>query len=949
MSAETQTAPRFPVGSLVTARGREWVVLPSPDDDVLLLRPLAGSEQDVSGIYLPLEGAEVRPAEFPSPDPTTAGDFTSARLVRDAARLSLRSGAGPFRSLGRLAVRPRPYQFVPLIMALRLSPARLLIADDVGVGKTIEAGMIARELLDRGEARRLCVLCPPHLCDQWHKELEEKFGLATVIVRSNTLARLERDAQPPGASVYEYYPHLVVSIDFAKLDTRRHDFLAHAPDLMIVDEVHGAARPGGRGGRDQQQRYELVRRLADEKDRHLLLVTATPHSGVEASFQSLLGLLDRSFEVLDLQEVGERERVRLARHFVQRARADVRRWMGTDTQFPSRDPVELPYALSPAYRELFERVRAFTKELVTERGLSRPKQRVRYWAALALLRCVMSSPAAAIRAFEARLRASEADHEADEDLRQRETMDPLAGEMALDAEPEAAIETAVAEVGTGAERRLRQFRGQTQAIIDGGQDLKIAEAAKAVHELLRDGFRPIVYCRYVATANYVAEQLKKRFADLKDLHVAVVTGETGSDEEREAHVAALASSLRRVLVATDCLSEGVNLQELFDAVVHYDLPWNPNRLEQREGRVDRYGQPRDRVRAVLMYGIGNPIDAAVLRVLIRKAREIHKRLGISVPVPVDSETVVNAVIEALFEGKDVAEHPEQLALGFEGVTTVAAMHKEWDRRGDRERESRTRFAQHAIKPDEVAAELSALDDVLGSPDVVRSFFVEAARRLEVRVQRKDGIYIVDPASVHGTARERLDWKKPTAVGFEDTPRRDGDVVILGRTHPLIATMADRVLGEAFGRGGTGLFSRCGAAHTAAVDRRTVVMLLRIRYRIAARRGAGTFAEEVVTTGFVRKNGDPLWLPPNDPSLLRCLDRATPAGNISQQERQTQVRWALSVLERADAHLDAIAKARAEAVRESHAKLREYVGGGAVRVEPYTPDVLGVYVLLPAVS
>lgn len=952
MRGALQLASRFPVGSLVTARGREWVVLPSSDEDVLLLRPLAGSEHDGCGIYLPMEAADVRQAAFPPPDPARATDFTAARLVRDAARLSLRSGAGPFRSLGRIAVRPRPYQFVPLIMALRLNSVRLLIADDVGVGKTIEAGMITRELLDRGDARRLCVLCPPHLCDQWQKELEEKFAIFAVIVRSNTLARLERDVQPPGKSIYEYYPHIVVSIDFAKLDSRKHDLLAHAPDLVIVDEAHGAARPGGHARSDQQLRYELVRDLAKNEERHLLFVTATPHSGIEASFQSLLGLLDPRFETLDLQQVGDRERARLARHFVQRARVDVRKWMGADTQFPTRVPVEVPYSLSPAYRELFESVRTFTRDLIKEPGLSRPRQRVRYWAALALLRCVMSSPAAAVRAFDARLRAAqEADEDVDEDLRRRETMDPIAGEMALDAEPEASIEVAIAEAGTGAERKLRQFRRQTEAIMADGQDLKIAEAATAVTALLRDGFRPIVYCRYVATATYVAAELERRLrAQFKDLHVIAVTGETGSDEEREARVAELTASQRRVLVATDCLSEGVNLQDHFDAVVHYDLPWNPNRLEQREGRVDRYGQPRDQVRAVLMFGTGNPIDAAVLRVLIRKAREIHKRLGISVPVPVDSETVVNAVIEALFEGKDVGEHPEQLSLEVEGFANVTAMHREWDRRGERERESRTRFAQHAIKPDEVAAELSALDDVLGDPEVVRSFFVEAAQRLDIRIQRRDQAYVVEPSSLHGTARERLGWKKPTKVAFEDGRRSDDhEAVVLGRTHPFIASIADQILGEAFGQGGPRLFSRCGAAYTIAITRRTAIVLLRIRYRLASRRSVESFAEEVVTTGFCRKNGDLAWHPANDRALLVLLEKAKPSGNISQQERERQVQWALSTLEHASGHLETIANERAAIVEASHAKLRQYAGGGTVRVHAYPPDVLGVYVLIPAAT
>jgi SNF2 family DNA or RNA helicase len=149
-----------------------------------------------------------------------------------------------------------------MIMALRLDAARLLIADDVGIGKTIEAGLIASELLARGDARRLCVLCPPHLCDQWRQELADKFHVQAEVVRTSTISRLERSIPRSGISLYEYYPHLIISIDFAKGDRRKYQLLEHCPDLVIVDEVHAAADPGFNGSRDQQQRHELVEAIA---------------------------------------------------------------------------------------------------------------------------------------------------------------------------------------------------------------------------------------------------------------------------------------------------------------------------------------------------------------------------------------------------------------------------------------------------------------------------------------------------------------------------------------------------------------------------------------------------------------------------------------------------------------------------------------------------------------
>ena len=178
----------FAVGSLVKARGREWVVLPESADEMLILRPLGGTEDEVAGIYLPLE--RVESAQFDLPDPTHPGDYRSSRLLRDAVRLGFRSSAGPFRSFARIAVEPRPYQLVPLLMALKLDPVRLLIADDVGIGKTIEAGLIARELIDRGEVERLAVLCPPQLAEQWQVELHDKFHIDAELVLPGTATRL---------------------------------------------------------------------------------------------------------------------------------------------------------------------------------------------------------------------------------------------------------------------------------------------------------------------------------------------------------------------------------------------------------------------------------------------------------------------------------------------------------------------------------------------------------------------------------------------------------------------------------------------------------------------------------------------------------------------------------------------------------------------------------------
>ena len=422
--------PSYNIGSVVTCRDRQWVVLPSDHADVVRLRPLSGNEDEVCGVFKKLGLEIIESAEFPAPQPEAIQDRQAALLLMDAARLSLRNGAGPFRSLGRLSVYPRPYQMVPLLMALRLPTVRLLIADDVGIGKTIEAGLIAREMLDRQEIKRLAVLCPPHLCDQWQRELREKFHIEAVVIRSGTVGKLERSLPAGDHHVFGYYPHIIVSLDYAKSDKRRASFLAYCPDLVIVDEAHTCSRPSGQSA-SQQQRHQLVNEIATKQDQHLMLLSATPHSGIEESFLSILGLVKPEFAAMNLEHLSEQERSKLANHFIQRRRADVKQWLGNETPFPERLSTELSYKLTREYRELFNEVYDFARGLVkgVTDEMSYAQKRGRYWAALALIRCVMSSPAAAVatlsKQVEKREVAEQLEEEAiDEDLMASYVYDP---------------------------------------------------------------------------------------------------------------------------------------------------------------------------------------------------------------------------------------------------------------------------------------------------------------------------------------------------------------------------------------------------------------------------------------------------------------------------------------------------------------------------------------------
>jgi hypothetical protein len=177
-------------GSLVRYRARRWIVMPSDDPALVKLRPLSGAEEEATAVLtsLRLPGEEIEADILPPPTLEDLGDFATARLLFDANRLSFRNANGPFRSMGKLSFRPRSYQVVPLVMALKQEVVRLLIADDVGIGKTVEALIILQELLERGEIQRFAIICPPHLCEQWQGELRDKLDLEAEIIRTSTAA-----------------------------------------------------------------------------------------------------------------------------------------------------------------------------------------------------------------------------------------------------------------------------------------------------------------------------------------------------------------------------------------------------------------------------------------------------------------------------------------------------------------------------------------------------------------------------------------------------------------------------------------------------------------------------------------------------------------------------------------------------------------------------------------
>ncbi|MEU0502028.1 DEAD/DEAH box helicase [Nocardia sp. NPDC005998] len=968
----------FGVGTLVSAREREWIVLPDSTDDMLVLRPLGGSDDDIAAVFPARE--QVCPAQFDPPDVDDLGDAQAAGMLRAALRVGFRSGAGPFRSLAGLAVEPRAYQLVPLMMALRQRTVRMLLSDDVGIGKTVEAGLIAAELIAQGSARRIAILCSPALTEQWQDELRTKFGIDAELVIASTAPRLERDLDY-GKSLFEQHRNVVVSTDLIKSTRHRDDFVRHCPDLVIVDEAHTCVAADVAASRQTQLRYELLQRVAADADRHLILVTATPHSGKESAFRNLLGLVKPELATVDLEsDAGRRT---LAPHFVHRTRADVRQYLTVRdgladnslvqvTAFPSdRHFKDEPYRLDSAYRELLDDAIVYAREQVAVAGdRTKREARIAWWSAIALLRSLVSSPRAAAQTLRTRSGVSAATtaEEADvlgaaatRDLPEddsSEGLDVVAGVVISDTD------------SNGVDQRLLELAQRASELEGPATDKKLATLTKQLKQLIADGYHPIVFCRYIPTAEYVAEHLTGKLG--RKTVIRAVAGDL-SPQQRLQRIEELAEAAgddpaaRRVLIATDCLSEGVNLQRYFDAVVHYDLAWNPTRHDQREGRVDRFGQERDTVRVVTLVGSDNIIDGKVLEVLIKKYRQIRKDIGIAVSVPdAAAAGVTDALVEWLL-AQDGGSGQQGL-FGLDELTVAdvkaAELEAEWKSAAEREKASRSRFAQRTIRIDEVAREVIAIRDVLGGGDEIPRFVRTGLTALHgVLADSPDGSgdFTADlsgsPAGLRNSIAVAI-GADPNAAELVTTfrvaapvPRGESALV---RTDPVVRAAASYVLDTALDDrvAGPRPARRAGVVRTRSVIARTTLLVVRYRFHLVlpSRNGIRDIvAEDARMVAFEGAPEAATWL--TDDATFALLDAAADQNTDRAFARRT-IERVLGGLTAVTDHIDARGQRLADELLDSHRRVRgasgEIVRGLRVSAQPRA-DILGVYVYLPAAS
>lgn len=625
-------------GDLVDVRGAPWVVVtvlpsasPSADGSgaghhLVSLRSVAddaGPGQELDVVWEVEPGAavsgrsdlpEVAPGTYDRPEHLDA--FLDAIRWGAVTSADDRALQAPFRS----GIEIEDYQLEPLVRALRMPRANLLIADDVGLGKTIEAGLVAQELFLRHRARTAIVVCPSALQLQWHDELRDKFGLEFRILDREFLHRLRR-SRGVRTNPWTSYPRLIVSIDWLKGDLGMRllrEALPERPelprrfDLLIVDEVHNMA-PASVAGRYavDSLRTTAIRTLAPHCE-HRLFLSATPHNGYSNSFQSLLEMLDpqRFSTATEPRSHAVREVT------VRRLKRDITRPDGTP-RFPERRiealEIEHPDEERRIHAALREYGDARLERLAAASGTDRAsgRRRATDFVVTLLKKRLFSSPRAFHRTLEVHrdtLERGPAVQEEPADAVLAELFDEAESDTAGDdrREVDRTALSAANATGRGApsdlEMRLLDEMAAWAHRESGRPDAKARRILDWVDDVVRPGGdwdcgeRLVVFTEYRDTQDYFQEQLAAR--GVPGERVAVLNGQTDRDVREELKARWQddpSNDPVRLLLATDAASEGISLQNHCRRLLHLEIPWNPNRLEQRNGRVDRHGQPAGEV------------------------------------------------------------------------------------------------------------------------------------------------------------------------------------------------------------------------------------------------------------------------------------------------------------------------------------------------------------------
>ena len=529
------------------------------------------------------------------------GDGNAFKLAVEAKRIDLAFLFDPMMAVHTSNVEPLPHQITAVYESmLPRQPLRFVLADDPGAGKTIMAGLYIRELIMRADSHRILVVAPGSLVEQWRDELHEKFGL-----QFNVFSAALEAATPTGNPI-EDLDHLIVRLDqMARNEELQEKLLATSWDLVIFDEAHKLAAHFFGSKLEKTGRFILAEKLGAHT-RHLLLLTATPHSGKEEDFQLFLSLLDSDrFYGKFRDGVHKVDSSDLMRRMV---KEEMVRFDGTPL-FPERRAYTANYKLSSIESSLYEAVTSYVKtEMGKADALKGPRKGSVGFALTALQRRLASSPEAIFQSLkrrrdrlENRLREEnllargqqfsaeklETPPEDDDDLsaEEQEDLEEKLTDTATAAETIAELEAEIAI--------LTHLVEQARGVVDSELDRKWDELSKILQNdpNMRDAGgrqrKMIVFTEHRDTLNY----LERKISGVLGTPDAIVTihGGTLRDERRKRQELFRSDPDVRILLATDAAGEGVNLQNA-NLMVNYDLPWNPNRLEQRFGRIHRIGQ-----------------------------------------------------------------------------------------------------------------------------------------------------------------------------------------------------------------------------------------------------------------------------------------------------------------------------------------------------------------------
>ncbi len=776
------------IGSVVRLRNRIWRV-DRVDDREFWATPLDGRDTRRWRFLRSLEEGDVRPGELPVPDATTVSDPAKQDLLLRAYRLSLIHGSAPFLGLQRSRAIPEPFQLVPLLMSLDMPAVRLLIGDDVGVGKSIQAGLIVSELMARGAAERLLVVVPAALRDQWQETLDRFFHLDAVIMAGHTRPALERQLLP-GQSPWDAYPVVVTSIDYVK--RRISEVLAHRWDAVIVDEIHSAQRPHIWGGDDsglQKERWAFLEAVGKSPNvRHLIGLSATPHPGYTDCFASLLEVLNPKAVNPD----GTINREVARKHVVQRRRKDIKAWYGAGAPFPERDPKDIIIPLTKAERALFEGLRAYSKTLTDTEGGT-----VGQWVSLHLQRRALSSPGAILaslgeRRNAARKRISSQTGAAPANESEAESI-VLDQDSTLDLEDESRwkrMDTAAVAGNSKELEEIDNLIGLAKKVTT-RQDSKLQRLLTILPEVLKRHARApraLIFTRYKDTLDYLVKALEKEAktdGPLKGLQVFSIFGDM-NQKERRATYRAFETADKAVCVGTDCISEGLDLQRGCAELIHVELPWNPNRLEQRNGRLDRYGQPEARV-GILTLVREDQLDIAILKVLVEKAGRIREQHGFC-PIMFSSARELKRLI------REFGATPEAYLPGFELHDALPGVMHDGDVAStERERITRIQdesfYGHEQVRLPQVEQALQQTYRTVGAPAEIQAFVLSALEQFRASaLQQADGTWKV---SLGGTNFNDL-GDELICTFDPKVARDDPDLDLLDLAHPLVRRLVEGV-------------------------------------------------------------------------------------------------------------------------------------------------------------